>query len=730
MALDAAVFEQTGLGLRIWFSDGVNGFAALDPVQPLTPTPYAISALYANALLGTLPASQLTGTLPPGQLSGVYSGPVTFNNANNSFTGTLSGDGSGVTNIQAGALALTSTNLSVVAWGFESLPELSANNVPDEVDNPVQVAAGFAHSLALNANGTVIAWGRGHIYDSGSTADYGQSIVPADLTNAISVAAGFLHSLALRSDGTVVAWGAGKTNGVLPERGQSIVPPGLNDVVAIAGGFLHSLALRSDGTVVAWGAGLVNQPDNGQDFGQSSVPPGLNNVVAISAGQAHSLALKSDGTVVAWGAGGPGGTNGFDVGQSTVPPGLSNVVAIAAGAVHSLALKADGTVVAWGAGFTNDPSTGLHFGQSIVPPGLSNVVAISAGYVHSLALKSDGTVVAWGAETGSFAFGQSDVPPGLNNVAALGSCSMALHSIALRRRSSAPVAWLDSDNTFNGNVTINGHVRISGPAQLGGDLRLNDRNIWFRGGEDTRNGLGWYGAGKVFTFLPGLPEGPVLFGAQGGVLGTAGTNGSQATLVWNEAGNVAIGGLPLPDVRLSLGTDPAPTKITFGGAGLGFSDSQFRLTLPHDGASFTFHAAPIGFERVRIQGNGDVGIGTSAPGARLDVRGDIRLGLFGEYLVPAGVENLKIIRGRLAPDGSVTTGSGFGASRIGTGIYTVSFPTPFTSQPTVTVTVEGASPRLATCANVGTTSVEIRTFDSTTGAAVDEAFHFIAIGPR
>ncbi|MCI0674091.1 MAG: hypothetical protein L0Y64_26895, partial [Myxococcaceae bacterium] len=96
------------------------------------------------------------------------------------------------------------------------------------------------------------------------------------------------HSLALKADGTVVAWG-------LNFQGQATVPPGLSDVVAIAAGHGHSLALKADGTVVSWG----NNSDG--PFGPATVPSGLSDVVAIAAGSGHNLALKADGTVVAWG---------------------------------------------------------------------------------------------------------------------------------------------------------------------------------------------------------------------------------------------------------------------------------------------------------------------------------------------------------------------------------------------------------------------------------------------
>ncbi|HKI68624.1 MAG TPA: hypothetical protein VKA67_03490, partial [Verrucomicrobiae bacterium] len=51
-AIDASLFSKPDLQLRIWFNDGVNGFAALDPAQNLTPAPYAITANIANGLPG------------------------------------------------------------------------------------------------------------------------------------------------------------------------------------------------------------------------------------------------------------------------------------------------------------------------------------------------------------------------------------------------------------------------------------------------------------------------------------------------------------------------------------------------------------------------------------------------------------------------------------------------------------------------------------------------------
>jgi len=82
------------LGVR---TNSAATFGALNPRQPLTPTPYAIAA------------SNLTGTLPAGGLSGTYGNAVTLNNPGNVFAG----NGAGLTNVNASTLG---------GFGFCNLP--------------------------------------------------------------------------------------------------------------------------------------------------------------------------------------------------------------------------------------------------------------------------------------------------------------------------------------------------------------------------------------------------------------------------------------------------------------------------------------------------------------------------------------------------------------------------------------------------------------------------------
>jgi formylglycine-generating enzyme required for sulfatase activity len=70
-AIPVSVFNQPNLQLQIWFNDGTHGFAALNPPQPLTPTPYAVTATTATTAnyaatagtAGSVAAANITGTI-------------------------------------------------------------------------------------------------------------------------------------------------------------------------------------------------------------------------------------------------------------------------------------------------------------------------------------------------------------------------------------------------------------------------------------------------------------------------------------------------------------------------------------------------------------------------------------------------------------------------------------------------------------------------------------------
>ena len=90
------VFNGTEYWLEIGVRTNGNGtFITLTPRQAVTPTPYAI---FAEG------ASNVVGVVPGGGLNGTYSHPVSFNNAGNNFDGSFSGNGGGLTGVNAATL--------------------------------------------------------------------------------------------------------------------------------------------------------------------------------------------------------------------------------------------------------------------------------------------------------------------------------------------------------------------------------------------------------------------------------------------------------------------------------------------------------------------------------------------------------------------------------------------------------------------------------------------------
>jgi len=289
----------------------------------------------------------------------------------------------------------------------------------------IRIAVGHYHSLALDEDGIVWAWGQnwyGQLGDGTKT----DRVLPKELTGLVGVSAlsgGHNHSLALGEDGTVRAWGSnqyGQLGYGTSERcsvgdvdvpcSSTPQPVTMSDVVAVDAGGQHSMALREGGEVWAWGFNGNGQLGNGTYVDQTApvsitLPLDLasNGVESISAGALHTLAVDNDGQAWAWGNGGDGSLGGGDYNWSSIPKpvsvstGMGFVSAVAAGTDHSLARCDDGTVWAWGTstfGARGDGTSTTSNTPQLVDA-LSRVDGVDAGSRFSLAL-SDGKVWAWG----------------------------------------------------------------------------------------------------------------------------------------------------------------------------------------------------------------------------------------------------------------------------------------------------------------------------------------------
>jgi len=344
---------------------------------------------------------------------------------------------------EAATLTVATYHYKAVAWGQNLFRQLGDGTTNAFSDVPVtvsglhfvaSVAAGGRHSLALLAGGTVDAWGDNEYGQLGAPKSVITSNVPVPvpgLTGVKAISAGANHSLALLANGTVMAWGGDESGqlGIGAIREGEEVPTavkGLTGVKAVSAGAAHSLALLANGTVMAWGNDESGQLGTG-NLKSSTVPvavKGLTGVTAVAAGANFSLALLSNGTVMAWGSDEYGqlanGSLGEEQELSDVPVqvgALTGVTAIAAGAEHGLALMGDHTVMAWGEDSYGEIGDGAIEPRQETPvavSGLSGVTAISAGTGDSVALLGNGSAMAWGIdEWGTLGDGLTGAPSDL-----------------------------------------------------------------------------------------------------------------------------------------------------------------------------------------------------------------------------------------------------------------------------------------------------------------------------
>jgi alpha-tubulin suppressor-like RCC1 family protein len=213
-------------------------------------------------------------------------------------------------------LALTRAG-RVYAWGDDSFGQLGDRHTRGKKGTPVlvrlpgasvvtAVAAGEIHSMALTRSGRVLAWGDNQAGELGNGHMGGRSGRPAAVQLAAGVKVrglfgGCLDSLALTADGSVLAWGANNfgelgdgttTDGATPVTVQ--ITPGTK-VTAVAAGCEHDLARTVDGGLLAWGNNTQGQLGDGSP-GDSLVPvpvklPHTVFPLAIASGPDASFSL-------------------------------------------------------------------------------------------------------------------------------------------------------------------------------------------------------------------------------------------------------------------------------------------------------------------------------------------------------------------------------------------------------------------------------------------------------
>lgn len=198
----------------------------------------------------------------------------------------------------------------------------------------VSVVAGADHNLAVDEGGGVWVWGRN---DSGQLGKNTRTLgVVADRTpvriissGAKSVAAGFAHSLVLKQDGTVLGFGRNTVGQVGQSSGTSYAKlptpiSGLSDIRLISAGTDSSFAIDQAGQLRSWGYNAYGElllgyasPSSSPAVYGPTPSPIATNVFNVAGGGYSSLAVGAQGVIF-------GGRN--DVGQAGNGPDPDEVV--------------------------------------------------------------------------------------------------------------------------------------------------------------------------------------------------------------------------------------------------------------------------------------------------------------------------------------------------------------------------------------------------------------------
>ena len=319
---------------------------------------------------------------------------------------------------------------------------------------------------------------------------------------------------------------------------------------------------------------------------------------------------------------------------------------------------------------------------------------------------------------------------------------------------SANVALRNGGNTFNGNQIVNNRLGI-GTAAPGQGLQVGDPGVVGAQGLIRLAARSSTGGSANRTWDIGVPQaGDVVSGTSYSFVINDVTGLTTPFMVQWGSGNVGIGSTN-PANRLEVknafvgdglnlwGSAPAfylsdVNKIQQGGWGYAANAGNYSSDAAAGDVVFRANSGRLllqngsGVSGLAINNN-SVGIGTPAPAAKLDVRGDVKMtGGSGGNTVYAsgGMEDLRIVRGTVRSDGSIFNGAGFTVTRNGTGSFTLNFNPTFGDVPAVTVTPapNAGLPCTATWNNGNYNNILIETWSGSTHA--DLWFMFQAIGAR
>ncbi|MCA9670538.1 MAG: hypothetical protein KC503_33305 [Myxococcales bacterium] len=263
--------------------------------------------------------------------------------------------------------AVIGTPLQLYCWGANPFGQAGHDLVGS--DKPIlvvipgdaqRVAAGFAHTCAINNKNQLYCWGNNFEGQLSAAVTDMETSKPTLLAvqDVVDVGLGRFHTCAATKT-SVQCWGR-NSEGQLGAGNfgntAAVVTVGLGAAQQITAGARHTCALRNN-EVYCWGdnaAGQVGVPGNTRAASPQLVAPLLLKARRVVAGLEHTCAIRVDGVVFCWGGNGAGQSSPSSS-LTTIPtptqvPGIQGAVDLALGSQHTCALTLGGEVRCWGDG--------------------------------------------------------------------------------------------------------------------------------------------------------------------------------------------------------------------------------------------------------------------------------------------------------------------------------------------------------------------------------------------
>lgn len=272
--------------------------------------------------------------------------------------------------------------------------------------------AGWNHSLALKADGSLWAWGS-NCYGQlglGTVTTYGAVNVKKEdhdepkpveiMDNVIVASAGSTYSLAVTSDYELYGWGDNR-DGQLGLKGVEIVPSPvkiMDDVIYAETASLTSAVLRSDNSLWLFGWNYTEQRDD--IIGPTKI---MDNVKEVSLSDSMAMALTFDGELYMWGKAmyliNYVGNGDYYVSEPVKI--MDNIASISGRSQVPLVVTENGELYAWGFnGYDGSLGTGSDEFFVRTPALVLREVKKAASCSNiNAAIKNDHTLWIWGANS-------------------------------------------------------------------------------------------------------------------------------------------------------------------------------------------------------------------------------------------------------------------------------------------------------------------------------------------